>query len=740
MYPRCLSGILLSSLLFLFSANSSVWAVGRGLITIDFDLADGDQGSRVAGGATTGKVYDVQLYYRDILQIVGWSITIEYDSNAVRYVSASFQPTDYIPGLLPLVDEQINYVALGGTVLGSGVSPTEPGVVGTLSFEIQEGFSDSTQLSITINEFRFEEGGSEKYDVFSAVTITDNETLRGDFDSSGKVDFTDFFAFADAFGSTDFMYDLDSSGMVDFDDFFIFADNFGKDLSTQDPADPEPQPEPQPEPSDSLGQDLIVELPGSATMEFVWIEPGTFLMGSPETEVGRSEDQTPQHEVTISQGFYLGKYEITQGQWEAVTETAPWVGADQVRLNPLHPAVNMSWNEVQAFVHQLNVAVGDSLYRLPTEAEWEYACRAGTTTPWSSGDDESLLKDYAWYSESAWNLGLEYAQPVGTKLPNPWGLFDMHANVLEFCQDWYGSYSGESQLDPAGPTTGSVRIIRSGYYNYDAPLVRSAFRERFLPHFRQFHIGARLLRMANPIPLLGQEKITVRTPANLTHEMVLIPAGEFTMGTTFAQEQWLKDQDVWWDWVLDERPSQQIHVDAFYMDRYEVTNEQYQAFIDATGGEQLKFANDSGVNGPQQPVVGPDFYDALSYCEWAGLRLPTEEEWEKAARGTDGRVFPWGNEYDCPRLNGDGSECDGFDRTAPVGSFPGGASPYGVMDMAGNVWEWTTGKNAADHRMMKGGSWFNHWRYRRAATRSWVAPDARGNLAHNGFRCARDMD
>jgi formylglycine-generating enzyme required for sulfatase activity len=740
MFSRCLFVVLFSNFLFLFSVNSSVWAVDRGLITIDFDLADGDQGIRVAGGATPGKTYDLQLYYRDILQIIGWSITIEYDPNAVRYVSGSFQPTDYIPGLLPLVDEQTDYVAVGGTLLGSGTSPTEPGSVGTLSFEIQEGFSDSTHLSITINEFRFEEGGSEKYDVFSAVTITDDEELRGDFDSSGKVDFTDFFAFADAFGTDDRVYDLDSSGGVDFDDFFIFADNFGKELSTQEPVDPDPQPEPQPEPSDTLGQDLTVDLPGGATMEFVWVDPGTFVMGSPETEVGRSDDQTPQHEVTISQGFYLGKYEITQGQWEAVTETAPWVGADQVRLNPIHPAVNMSWNEVQAFVHQLNVAVGDSLYRLPTEAEWEYACRAGTTTPWSSGDDESLLKDYAWYSESAWNLGLEYAQPVGAKLPNPWGLFDMHGNVLEFCQDWYGPYTAESQTDPTGPTTGSVRIIRSGYYDYDAPLVRSAFRERFLPHFRQFHIGGRLLRMANPIPLLGQEKITVRTPADLTHEMVLIPEGEFTMGTTFQQEQALGDVGSFSAWVQDERPAREVALEAYYIDKYEVTNAQYQAFVRATGRAPSKFADDSEVNTAQQAVVGVNFYDALSYCEWAGLHLPTEEEWEKAARGTDGRVYPWGNEYDCSRLNGSGEDCDGYVVAAPVGSFPVGVSPYGAMDMAGNAWEWTTGENGEGLRTIKGGSWHNDMLYHRSATRYWLEPDYPGSTRHLGFRCARDMD
>ena len=134
--------------------------------------------------------------------------------------------------------------------------------------------------------------------------------------------------------------------------------------------------------------ELTVDLPGGATMKFVRIEPGTFMMGSNEWP--------QQHQVTISKGFYLGKYEITQAQWQDVMGTTPWDGQRNVQNSPNHPAVYISWNDVQAFVHQLNQVAGDSLYRLPTEAEWEYACRAGTTTRWSFGDDESLVEDYAW--------------------------------------------------------------------------------------------------------------------------------------------------------------------------------------------------------------------------------------------------------------------------------------------------------------------------------------------------------
>ena len=238
----------------------------------------------------------------------------------------------------------------------------------------------------------------------------------------------------------------------------------------------------------------IAYLPGGAMMEIVWIPPGTFTMGSPSSEPGRGSDEGPQHEVTISQGFYLGKYEITQGQWESVMGTRPWSGKSYVRENANHPAVYISWNDVQEFIRRLNNAEGSEVYRLPTEAEWEYACRAGTTTRWSFGDDESELGRYAWYWDNAWTVGERYAHAVGTKLANPWGLYDMHGNVYEWCRDWYGSYSSSSQVDPTGPSTGSARVVRGGSFYYLARDVRSADRAYASPGLRHAYIGARLLR------------------------------------------------------------------------------------------------------------------------------------------------------------------------------------------------------------------------------------------------------
>lgn len=258
----------------------------------------------------------------------------------------------------------------------------------------------------------------------------------------------------------------------------------------------EEQSSPSPSPNSEANQTITVTLPGGATMEMVWIEPGTFMMGSPDS-VDQAYGEKPQHQVTISRGFYLGKYELTQEQWETVMGTQPWSGQDYVRSNPQNPAVYISWDDMQVFIHKLNQAAGDSLYRLLTEAEWEYACRAGTTTLWSFGDDKGRLGEYAWYRGNAWSAGLHYAQLVGTKLPNPWSLYDMHGNVLEWVQDWHELYTGAGQVDPVGPATGYDRVIRGGDFSNSgyAEYTRSAFRlSTSSANPGDFMIGARLLR------------------------------------------------------------------------------------------------------------------------------------------------------------------------------------------------------------------------------------------------------
>lgn len=238
--------------------------------------------------------------------------------------------------------------------------------------------------------------------------------------------------------------------------------------------------------------EITVKLPGGANIEMVWIEPGTFMMGSPDAE---DLSAYPQHQVTISRGFYLGKYELTQRQWSSVMGTTPWADSIGVQANPDNPAVLISWNDVQEFAHKLNQAAGDSLYRLPTEAEWEYACRSGTITQWSFGNDASLLGDYAWYARNTFSVGEPYAHAVGTKMPNPWGLFDMHGNVAEWVQDWIGVYSSSSQTDPTGPASGDFRVLRDGGFYQDAQSMRSAYRDYLPPEAFGYPVGVRLVKM-----------------------------------------------------------------------------------------------------------------------------------------------------------------------------------------------------------------------------------------------------
>jgi formylglycine-generating enzyme required for sulfatase activity len=297
-----------------------------------------------------------------------------------------------------------------------------------------------------------------------------------DFDDNGTVSFADFILFAQTFGSGQTRFDLDGSGTVNFPDFVAFSQVFGGKVGSG-----------------------IVEtfpLPGGEALKMVWIDPGTFKMGSPDTEPGREDDEGPEHAVTISRGFYLGKYEVTQRQWEEVVGSRPWIGKDFVQDHPDHPAAFVSWNDVKTFIHRLNIAEGDSIYRLPTEAEWEYAARAGTTTSWPFGNDSTRLGDYTWYFDSAWSQGEAYPHPVGTKLPNPWGLYDIHGNVWEWVQDWYSSsyYNVSPGVDPQGPAPESHRSVRGGAFSCSSRYLRSAERYFSLPSYLTSDNGLRLVR------------------------------------------------------------------------------------------------------------------------------------------------------------------------------------------------------------------------------------------------------
>jgi formylglycine-generating enzyme required for sulfatase activity len=162
----------------------------------------------------------------------------------------------------------------------------------------------------------------------------------------------------------------------------------------------------------------------------------------------------------------------------------------------LYPATYVTWNDGVEFCRKLSEQEGVE-FRLPTEAQWEYACRAGTTTIYSFGDDVLKLGQYAWYKKNTLDVGEIYAHRVGQKPPNPWGLYDMHGNVLELCQDWYRKYESPAVDDPAGPASGRVRVLRGGSFYFETDYCRSAIRLNWRPVNRSNDIGFRVLRTYN---------------------------------------------------------------------------------------------------------------------------------------------------------------------------------------------------------------------------------------------------
>ncbi|MEE8397722.1 MAG: SUMF1/EgtB/PvdO family nonheme iron enzyme [Desulfobacterales bacterium] len=224
----------------------------------------------------------------------------------------------------------------------------------------------------------------------------------------------------------------------------------------------------------------------SIGMEFVLIPPGTFAMGSPADEIGRYSDER-HHRVTLTNGFYLQTTEVTQKQWQAVMGENPSYFRT---CGDRCPVESVSLNDVQDFIRKLNQSEGADRYRLPTEAEWEYAARARTTTRFNFGDADTWLSEYGWYAKNSGGK----IHAVGQKKPNIWGLYDMHGNVGEWCQDRFGRYPLDSVTNPSGPSKGSNRVIRGGSWYYGPRYIRSANRGRGSPGSRSEDVGFRLLK------------------------------------------------------------------------------------------------------------------------------------------------------------------------------------------------------------------------------------------------------
>jgi formylglycine-generating enzyme required for sulfatase activity len=250
-------------------------------------------------------------------------------------------------------------------------------------------------------------------------------------------------------------------------------------------------------------------------LEMVWIAPGSFTMGSPDSEPGRESDEGPQTQVTLSRGCWLGKYEVTQAQWQALMGSNP---STCKNAGSNAPVEQVSWTDAMEFCRKLTEREraagrlpGGYAYTLPTEAQWEYACRAGTTTPFHYGNAlRSGMANFNGLCEyppcggdphSCYNAAgtyLERTTAVGSYAPNAWGLFDMHGNGWEWCADWGGAYPGGSVTDPQGAPSGSFRAFRGGGWNFHADYCRSACRRGHVPGFRDSRMGFRVALVAVP--------------------------------------------------------------------------------------------------------------------------------------------------------------------------------------------------------------------------------------------------
>ncbi|MEW6238721.1 MAG: formylglycine-generating enzyme family protein [Candidatus Omnitrophota bacterium] len=506
-------------------------------------------------------------------------------------------------------------------------------------------------------------------------------------------------------------------------------------------------------------ENITINIPGlpsgAKPLEIVLIPAGTFTMGSPNGEPGRNTNEGPQHQVTITKPFYMGKYEVTQAQWQAVMGANP----SNFKGNNL-PVENVSWDDCQNFLYYIN-KLGQGTFRLPTEAEWEYACRAGTTTRFYWGDDPSYtqIKDYAWYDGNNSPSG---TKEVGLKLPNAFGLYDMSGNVWEWCQDWYGSYSSASQIDPAGANSGLNRVLRGGFWEINAWSCRSAHRYNETPDVWHIFFGFRLVRTYDqiiatptpisptptpvpptPTPVAAGETITINItglPSGSTPlEMVLIPAGTFTMGSPDNEP----DRDS------DEGPQHQVTLTkAFYMGKYEVTQAQWLAVM----GSNPESLYGVGSNYPVHYVSWNDcltFIQKLNQTGQGTFRLPTEAEWEYACRAGTITRFYWGDDPNSSLIYQYAWFQDNSNNSShEVGlKYP---NAWGLHDISGNVWEWCQdwygsyssasqndpyGANSGSYRILRGGCWNLISGNCRSADRVKGIPDS-GN-SYSGFRVCR---
>jgi len=490
----------------------------------------------------------------------------------------------------------------------------------------------------------------------------------------------------------------------------------------------------------------------SINYKMIYIPPGSFIMGSPQSEKGRDSDET-QHKVIFTKAFYIGVTEVTQGQWQTVMGKNPSIFKDSGDDCPVEMG-----------------EVNEYIYRLPTEAEWEYACRAGSTTAFAGGDItetecglEPHLANFGWYCGNS----EDRVHPVAQTLPNAFGLYDMHGNVWEWCQDWYGQYPSGEVTAPQGPSSGSNRVPRGGGWDYRAEDCRSANRYGG-PAFRGNYLGLRLVRAFNVSQgeKEGHRKGRIEDKNIMIHlgkegaqgkgenpldkyftnsmgmKFAYIPPGTFMMGSPLSDN--------------DEKQHEVTLTKGFYLGTTEVIQGHWQTIM----GENPSYFKNC-YDCPVESISWDDcqeFISRLNQQEGTNTyRLPTEAEWEYACRAgsktafADGDITVTGFGAE-PSLDRMGWYFDNADnRTHCVAQK--NPNVWGLYDMHGNVWEWCQdwygdyssgavigpkGPSSGMHRVGRGGSWYFSAGFCRSANRTNLRMANRSNYL--GFRLARTLN
>ena len=484
--------------------------------------------------------------------------------------------------------------------------------------------------------------------------------------------------------------------------------------ATPSPIPPPPTPTPTLVPTPAS-----VPITGSDDVEVVEVPAGEFIMGL-TFEQARQLNQEWNDQATYKDysaftkaipqltvyldTFSIDKFEVTNGRYRRCVEAGVCqpisAGRTDVPENyesdPAYddyPVRGARWDDAYTYCHWVGK-------RLPTEAEWEKAARGtdGRLYPW--GDE--------WDPEAgnfkAGDFKPSEPVPVGSypKDTSPYGVMDMAGNAVEWTADWFRLYPGNPRTAEHAARR-RHRVVRG--LGFDRWWAVVAVRSSAFPHATPYSYGFRCAE-GPPPPDLAMAIVTTTAPAGPEpagpvdlSEMVYVPAGEFIMGANEGREK-------------REEPQHVVYLDGFYIDKYEVTYSEYAAFLNALGGHRWRcgghdcaFTKDGSIvmfgvsyadgrywvkpGYENKPTMDTGWYGARAYCEWAGKRLPIESEWEKAARGTDGRKYPWGNAWDPDRAAGArGYELLDDSYPLSVGSSPGDRSPYGALDMLGNVGEW----------------------------------------------------